>query len=162
MFKLTVLYFVGTILDYRVLHCFNNIQWYWDLCCYYKVPVFFFIASIFKAFLKLHAHFQRVVSYLKKIALLFAEKWVGMGNSHWSAFDWQYGNNIEDMCYYLINLDKDEPTGSSEVDDVEIMDNNLQQSGESSGWWRWCQHWIYIECFCSASYLQLSRNVPHW
>ena len=43
--------------------------------------------------------------------------------------DWQYGNNIENICYHLINLDKDEPTGSSEVDEVEIMDNILQQSG---------------------------------
>ena len=39
------------------------------------------------------------------------------------------GNNIEDICSDLINLDKDEPTGSSEVDEVEIMDNILQQSG---------------------------------
>jgi hypothetical protein len=30
-------------------------------------------------------------------------------------------------------LDKDEPTGSSEVDEVEIMDNILQQSGNVHG-----------------------------
>ena len=52
-----------------------------------------------------------------------------MGNIQWSALDWQYGNIIEDICYDLINLDKDESTGSSEVDEVEIMDNTLQQSG---------------------------------
>ena len=52
-----------------------------------------------------------------------------MGNIQWSALDWQYGNIIEDICYDLINLDKDESTGSSEVDEVEIMDNILQQSG---------------------------------
>ena len=44
-------------------------------------------------------------------------------------FDGQYDNNIEDICSDLINLDKDEPTGSSEVEEVEIMDNILQQSG---------------------------------
>ena len=44
-------------------------------------------------------------------------------------FDGQYDNNIEDICSDLINLDKDEPTGSSEVDEVEIMDNILKQSG---------------------------------
>ena len=52
-----------------------------------------------------------------------------MGNIQWSALDWQYGNIIEDICYDLINLDKDESTGSSEVDEVETMDNTLQQSG---------------------------------
>ena len=30
---------------------------------------------------------------------------------------------------------------------------------ESSGWWWW---WWCIDCFRSTSYLQLSRNVPHW
>ena len=39
------------------------------------------------------------------------------------------GINVEDICSDLINFDKDEPTGSSEVDEVEIMDNILQQSG---------------------------------
>ena len=52
-----------------------------------------------------------------------------MGNIQWSALDWQYGNIIEDICCDLINLDKDKSTGSSEVDEVEIMDNILQQSG---------------------------------
>ena len=52
-----------------------------------------------------------------------------MGNSQCRVFNGQYGIIIEDICYDLINLDNDEPTGSSEVDEVEIMDNILQQSG---------------------------------
>ena len=52
-----------------------------------------------------------------------------MGNSQWSVFNWQFDNIIEDICYDLINSDKDESTGSSEVDEVEIMGNILQQSG---------------------------------
>ena len=144
----------------------NNIQWYWVYVAITRCQYFAFIASIFWALSKTEHALWKSSSVTWKIALLFAEKWVRMGNSQWSVFDWQYGNNIEDICYDLINLDKDEPTGSSEVDDVEIMDNNLQQSGESLGWWwQWCQHWIYIDCFCSTSYLQylqLSRNVLHW
>ena len=51
-----------------------------------------------------------------------------MGNSQSSVVNWQYCNNIEDIFYDLINLDKDEPNGSSEVDEVNLMDNILQQS----------------------------------
>ena len=39
------------------------------------------------------------------------------------------GINVEDICSDLIKLDQDEPTGSSEVDEVKFMDNILQQSG---------------------------------
>ena len=39
------------------------------------------------------------------------------------------GINVADICSDLINFDKDEPTGSSEADEVEIMGNILQQSG---------------------------------
>ena len=36
---------------------------------------------------------------------------------------------MKDICYDLINLDNNESTGSTEVDEIEIMDNILQQSG---------------------------------
>ena len=94
-----------------------------------RYQYFSFIDSIFRALSKIaHALWNRS-SVTWKIALLFAKKWVGMGNSQQSVFNWQYGNHIEDICHDLINLDKDESTGSSEVDEVEIMDNILQQSG---------------------------------
>ena len=43
-------------------------------------------------------------------------------------FDGQYDNNIEDICSDLINLDKDEPTGSSEVEEVDRKSTRLNSS----------------------------------
>ena len=121
-----------------------------------RCQYFAYIASIFRAHSKaVHALWKSsLVTW--KIALFFAEKWVGLGNSQWNVFNWQYGNHIEDIYHDLINLDKDEPTGSSGVDEVEIMDNILQQSGESSGCCCCCcHHWICINYFCRTSYLQI-------
>jgi hypothetical protein len=87
-----------------------------------------FTDSIFRALNKTAHPLWKSSLVTWKITLFFEENWAGMGNRQWSLFDWQYGNNIQDIWYDLINLDKDEPTGSSEVDEVEIMDNILQQS----------------------------------
>jgi hypothetical protein len=60
-------------------------------------------------------------------------------------------------------LDKDEPTGSSEVDEAKIMDNILQQSGNVQVDDNDDVNIEYISTTSAAQAicnLQLSRNVP--